>query len=133
MDCFSKVVKEGGFIALYRGLPVALAGVVLFKALFMGGYDTSKVRHLPSLLFSSLILFFLLISSFQSVTLFFLSSSLPPVCLFLFSPVPLLLLLFFYLFSCSSFSLYAFLCSFFRCSCHHVSSSLRINFIFTLS
>jgi hypothetical protein len=43
MDCFSKVVKEGGFIALYRGLPVALAGVVLFKALFMGGYDTSKV------------------------------------------------------------------------------------------
>ena len=43
MDCFTKVVKEGGFIALYRGLPVALAGVVLFKALFMGGYDTSKV------------------------------------------------------------------------------------------
>ena len=54
MDCFTKVVKEGGFIALYRGLPVALAGVVLFKALFMGGYDTSKVTlpsypvHLPS-------------------------------------------------------------------------------------
>ena len=44
VDCFSKIVKEGGFQALYRGFPTALAGVILFKALFMGGYDTSKVR-----------------------------------------------------------------------------------------
>ena len=43
VDCFSKIVQEGGVAALYRGLPVALFGVVLFKALFMGGYDTSKV------------------------------------------------------------------------------------------
>ena len=45
VDCFSKIIKEGGFQALYRGFPTALAGVILFKALFMGGYDTSKVRR----------------------------------------------------------------------------------------
>ena len=32
VDCFSKIVKEGGFQALYRGFPTALAGVILFKA-----------------------------------------------------------------------------------------------------
>mmetsp|Transcript_9104 Transcript_9104/g.8979 ORF Transcript_9104/g.8979 Transcript_9104/m.8979 type:complete len:338 (+) Transcript_9104:327-1340(+) len=41
-DCFKQTWYEGGIVSLYKGLPVALAGVVLFKALFLGGYDTSK-------------------------------------------------------------------------------------------
>jgi Mitochondrial carrier protein len=86
MDCFTKVVKEGGFIALYRGLPVALAGVVLFKALFMGGYDTSKVRNPPLLLIS-----------------FFVVSFLPSFFMFIHYFFFILLLLFFHFFI-SSFS-----------------------------
>jgi len=42
-SCVVKMWRDGGIGEFYRGLPVALTGVVVFKALYMGGYDTAKL------------------------------------------------------------------------------------------
>ena len=42
-SCVVNMWRDGGIGEFYRGLPVALTGVVVFKALYMGGYDTAKL------------------------------------------------------------------------------------------
>ncbi len=41
-DCFRKTVMTEGFRGLYSGLGISLTGVILFKAMYMGGYDSCK-------------------------------------------------------------------------------------------
>lgn len=41
--CIGHMWRGGGIVSFYRGLYVALTGVVVFKALYMGGYDTCKL------------------------------------------------------------------------------------------
>ena len=41
-DCLTKVVATDGLAGLYRGFLVSLAGVVVYRAAFFGGYDTAK-------------------------------------------------------------------------------------------
>ena len=43
LACLSAVVKNSGLAGLYRGFGVALLGVVVFKSLFLGGYDICKI------------------------------------------------------------------------------------------
>lgn len=42
VDCIVKVYRNGGFASVYRGFAVSFSGVVLFRSLFLGGYDTIK-------------------------------------------------------------------------------------------
>eukprot|EP00968_Pinguiococcus_pyrenoidosus_P019149 scaffold2036_cov256-Pinguiococcus_pyrenoidosus.AAC.4 len=42
-DCIVKVFRGGGVLELYHGFPVAFTGIVIFRALYMGGYDF--LRH----------------------------------------------------------------------------------------
>ena len=42
--CLISIYKENGAKGLYTGMGVSISGVILFRALFMGGYDT--VKHL---------------------------------------------------------------------------------------
>jgi len=41
-DCIYNIYKSRGITGLYSGFLVSLTGVVLFKAMFMGGYDIGK-------------------------------------------------------------------------------------------
>lgn len=41
-DCLRQIYDKNGIRGLYAGMPVALFGVVLFRGLYMGGYDISK-------------------------------------------------------------------------------------------
>jgi solute carrier family 25 (adenine nucleotide translocator) protein 4/5/6/31 len=40
--CIREVYVADGVVGVYKGFGVALFGVVIFKALFMGGYDIAK-------------------------------------------------------------------------------------------
>jgi hypothetical protein len=42
VDCLTKLWKDGGVRAVYKGFTVALFGVMTFKSLFIGGYDALK-------------------------------------------------------------------------------------------
>lgn len=42
--CLAKVYRSGGVRDLYQGFPVALTGIVIFRALYMGGYDWARQR-----------------------------------------------------------------------------------------
>jgi solute carrier family 25 (adenine nucleotide translocator) protein 4/5/6/31 len=47
--CAKHIYETSGLIGFYRGMGVSLGGVMLFKALFMGGYDIAKaVCDLPT-------------------------------------------------------------------------------------
>lgn len=41
-DCLRRIYAENGVQGLYAGYAVSLSGVVVFKALFLGGYDIAK-------------------------------------------------------------------------------------------
>jgi len=41
-DCLKKIYTENGFRGIYTGISVSITGVVVFRGLFMGGYDTVK-------------------------------------------------------------------------------------------
>jgi len=41
-DCFYKTYHSEGIRGLYSGLGISLFGVVIFKAMYMGGYDSAK-------------------------------------------------------------------------------------------
>ena len=42
LHCLHQVYTENGVRGLYAGLPVSLFGVVVFRGLYMGGYDIAK-------------------------------------------------------------------------------------------
>eukprot|EP00606_Chrysophyceae_sp_TOSAG23-5_P001505 GSChrysophyteH2.ASY1.ANO1.684.1 assembled CDS len=46
-DCLKKIYAENGFKGVYTGIGVSITGVVVFRGLFMGGYDT--VKHVMDL------------------------------------------------------------------------------------
>ena len=41
-DCLKKTLSREGVRGIYAGMGVSLTGVVIFKALYMGGYDSVK-------------------------------------------------------------------------------------------
>ncbi|CAD8107140.1 unnamed protein product [Paramecium primaurelia] len=41
-DCLSKVYKSDGFIGLYRGFGVSVLGIVVYRGVYFGTYDTAK-------------------------------------------------------------------------------------------
>jgi solute carrier family 25 (adenine nucleotide translocator) protein 4/5/6/31 len=41
-DCLRKINAESGLQGIYTGLGVSITGVIVFRGLFMGGYDTAK-------------------------------------------------------------------------------------------
>ena len=41
-DCVSKTYKEGGIKALYKGFNISVAGIIPYRAVYFGGYDTLK-------------------------------------------------------------------------------------------
>jgi len=41
-DCLRKIYAESGVKGVYTGLGVSITGVIVFRGLFMGGYDTAK-------------------------------------------------------------------------------------------
>ena len=45
-DVFSQTVKVDGVSGLYKGFPIAIVGVVLFRAFHLGGYDFAKAEIL---------------------------------------------------------------------------------------
>jgi len=42
IDCLSKVIHEGGFLALYTGMPLSCLGIFLYRFLYFGLYDILK-------------------------------------------------------------------------------------------
>ena len=42
IDCIKKIYAERGLRGVYTGLSVSITGVIVFRGLFMGGYDTAK-------------------------------------------------------------------------------------------
>lgn len=45
IDCIHKTfMRENGLRGVYSGFGTAVLGQVIFKALFLGGYDVCKVR-----------------------------------------------------------------------------------------
>lgn len=43
VDCLVKIYRQNGLTGVYKGFVVSLLGVVLFRSLFMGGYDNAKL------------------------------------------------------------------------------------------
>eukprot|EP00605_Chrysophyceae_sp_TOSAG23-4_P000814 GSChrysophyteH1.ASY1.ANO1.904.1 assembled CDS len=42
VDCLQKIYAENGLKGIYTGIGVSITGVVVFRGLFLGGYDTIK-------------------------------------------------------------------------------------------
>lgn len=42
VDCLQKVYQKDGAIGLYRGFGVSVAGIIVYRAAFFGGFDTAK-------------------------------------------------------------------------------------------
>ncbi len=42
IDCLNKIYKDNGMRGIYTGIGVSITGVVVFRGLFMGGYDSVK-------------------------------------------------------------------------------------------
>lgn len=42
-DCVKKTWKEGGIRALYKGFNISVAGIIPYRAVYFGGYDTLKM------------------------------------------------------------------------------------------
>ena len=40
--CLQQLYKGGGISAIYAGFPIAVGGVIVFRGLFLGGYDIGK-------------------------------------------------------------------------------------------
>eukprot|EP00290_Baffinella_frigidus_P013219 CAMPEP_0180146156 /NCGR_PEP_ID=MMETSP0986-20121125/18259_1 /TAXON_ID=697907 /ORGANISM="non described non described, Strain CCMP2293" /LENGTH=415 /DNA_ID=CAMNT_0022090993 /DNA_START=17 /DNA_END=1264 /DNA_ORIENTATION=+ len=41
-DCISKIYKSDGLAGLYQGFAASIAGIIVYRAAFFGGYDTLK-------------------------------------------------------------------------------------------
>lgn len=41
-DCLGKIYRQDGFVGLYRGFGVSVAGIIVYRAAFFGFYDTAK-------------------------------------------------------------------------------------------
>lgn len=49
MDVIKKtMVSEGGFFSLYRGFGISVAGIIPYRAVYFGGYDTLKYLFLAN-------------------------------------------------------------------------------------
>ncbi|CAD8107148.1 unnamed protein product [Paramecium primaurelia] len=56
-DCLSKIYKSDGFIGLYRGFGVTIFGVMFYRAIYFGAYDTAlKTFDLPNHIFYKFLL-----------------------------------------------------------------------------
>ena len=42
IDCLQKIYAENGIRGVYTGLSVSITGVIVFRGLFLGGYDSMK-------------------------------------------------------------------------------------------
>ena len=41
-DCIGKIYKSDGLAGLYQGFAASIAGIIVYRAAFFGGYDTLK-------------------------------------------------------------------------------------------
>lgn len=41
-DCLGKVYKSDGLLGLYRGFGVSVLGIVVYRGVYFGSYDTAK-------------------------------------------------------------------------------------------
>lgn len=41
-DCLAKVFKSDGLLGLYRGFGVSVLGIVVYRGVYFGSYDTAK-------------------------------------------------------------------------------------------
>lgn len=46
IDCVRKTWREGGLPALYKGFNISVAGIIPYRAVYFGGYDTLKLLFL---------------------------------------------------------------------------------------
>lgn len=46
-DCLMKIVAHDGFMGLYRGFGVSLGGIVMYRGIYFGGYDSVKLFFQP--------------------------------------------------------------------------------------
>jgi len=42
VDCIKKIYKSDGLGGLYQGFAASIAGIIVYRAAFFGGYDTLK-------------------------------------------------------------------------------------------
>ncbi len=63
LDALQKTVAVNGITGLFRGLPVTVVGVVLYRSLYFGLYDSLFRRWAPKKPRSTLLMSFLLTSS----------------------------------------------------------------------
>ena len=41
-DCLGKIFKSDGFLGLYRGFGVSVLGIMVYRGVYFGTYDTAK-------------------------------------------------------------------------------------------
>lgn len=46
LDCYGQTWKEGGIRALYKGFGISVVGIIPYRAVYFGGYDTLKAIFL---------------------------------------------------------------------------------------
>jgi solute carrier family 25 (adenine nucleotide translocator) protein 4/5/6/31 len=46
VHCYVETFKEGGFRSLYKGFGISVAGIIPYRAVYFGGYDTLKAMFL---------------------------------------------------------------------------------------
>lgn len=42
IDCYKKIYAKDGFLGLYRGFGISVAGIFIYRALYFGIFDTTK-------------------------------------------------------------------------------------------
>lgn len=48
VDCLSKTVRGGGFMSLYQGFGISVAGIIVYRGAYFGFYDTAVGVLKPS-------------------------------------------------------------------------------------
>ncbi|MGH3054246.1 MAG: MC/SLC25 family protein [Gaiellaceae bacterium] len=79
-DVLSTVLRTDGVLGLYKGYGVAIAGVVVYRALHLGGYDALETESIPRKMAQNQDCFFAPASSLSV----FAASSLPSFFVFIF-------------------------------------------------
>ncbi|RKP14536.1 ADP/ATP translocase, partial [Piptocephalis cylindrospora] len=41
-NCISTIVKQDGFRGVYQGFSISVAGIIVYRAAYFGGFDTAK-------------------------------------------------------------------------------------------
>merc|ERR1712072_579099 len=41
MDCLTKTAKKGGFLSLYQGFGISVAGIIVYRGAYFGFYDSA--------------------------------------------------------------------------------------------